>query len=226
MRVHLCAVGRLRAGPERALIDDYLMRFGALEKGTSLYLVDQEGTITPVKVQPNRKYNQFADIKPELEREMTSDSRFTVAQISKGKEISIISKHIDTTIGENDFPIQYWDHVKFLEWSRFNIYLQGFLLGIFVALSVFSIYYAYINKDLASIIYSLWLLLAIVIVLMIDLWDGNKLSEFFINFNKFSTSEDFFNKYFRTYIPITLSSYIFLIFGVISLNLKIIIRIY
>lgn len=25
--MHLCAVGRLRAGPERALIDDYLMRF-------------------------------------------------------------------------------------------------------------------------------------------------------------------------------------------------------
>lgn len=27
MRVHLCAVGRLRAGPERALVDDYLGRF-------------------------------------------------------------------------------------------------------------------------------------------------------------------------------------------------------
>lgn len=27
MRLHLCAVGRLRAGPERALIDDYLARF-------------------------------------------------------------------------------------------------------------------------------------------------------------------------------------------------------
>lgn len=27
MRLHLCAVGRLRAGPERALIDDYLQRF-------------------------------------------------------------------------------------------------------------------------------------------------------------------------------------------------------
>lgn len=26
MRLHLCAVGRLRAGPERALIDDYLKR--------------------------------------------------------------------------------------------------------------------------------------------------------------------------------------------------------
>lgn len=27
MRVHLCVVGRLRKGPERALIDDYLKRF-------------------------------------------------------------------------------------------------------------------------------------------------------------------------------------------------------
>ena len=27
MRVHLCAVGRLRSGPERALVDDYLTRF-------------------------------------------------------------------------------------------------------------------------------------------------------------------------------------------------------
>lgn len=27
MRVHLCAVGRLRSGPERALIDDYRKRF-------------------------------------------------------------------------------------------------------------------------------------------------------------------------------------------------------
>ncbi len=27
MRVHICAVGRLRGGPERALIDDYLTRF-------------------------------------------------------------------------------------------------------------------------------------------------------------------------------------------------------
>ena len=27
MRVHICAVGRLRAGPERALVEDYLTRF-------------------------------------------------------------------------------------------------------------------------------------------------------------------------------------------------------
>jgi len=27
MRLHLCAVGRLRAGPERTMLDDYLQRF-------------------------------------------------------------------------------------------------------------------------------------------------------------------------------------------------------
>lgn len=27
MRVHLCAVGRLKAGPERSLVEDYLQRF-------------------------------------------------------------------------------------------------------------------------------------------------------------------------------------------------------
>ncbi|TVS04674.1 MAG: 23S rRNA (pseudouridine(1915)-N(3))-methyltransferase RlmH [Rhodobacteraceae bacterium] len=27
MRLHICAVGRIRSGPERALIDDYLSRF-------------------------------------------------------------------------------------------------------------------------------------------------------------------------------------------------------
>ncbi|MEZ5910840.1 MAG: 23S rRNA (pseudouridine(1915)-N(3))-methyltransferase RlmH [Paracoccaceae bacterium] len=36
MRVHLCAVGRLRAGPERELIDDYLTRFDRTGRGLGL----------------------------------------------------------------------------------------------------------------------------------------------------------------------------------------------
>ncbi|MCM2561567.1 23S rRNA (pseudouridine(1915)-N(3))-methyltransferase RlmH [Lutimaribacter sp. EGI FJ00015] len=36
MRVHLCAVGRLRAGPERDLIDDYLTRFDRTGRGLGL----------------------------------------------------------------------------------------------------------------------------------------------------------------------------------------------
>ena len=36
MRVTICAVGRLRAGPEKALIDDYLSRFDRSGRGQGL----------------------------------------------------------------------------------------------------------------------------------------------------------------------------------------------
>jgi 23S rRNA (pseudouridine1915-N3)-methyltransferase len=36
MRVHLCAVGRLRSGPERALVDDYLQRFDRTGRALAL----------------------------------------------------------------------------------------------------------------------------------------------------------------------------------------------
>jgi len=36
MRVHLCVVGRLRAGPERDLVDDYLARFDKTGRAMNL----------------------------------------------------------------------------------------------------------------------------------------------------------------------------------------------
>ena len=36
MKIHLCAVGRLRAGPERMLVDDYLDRFGKTGRAQGL----------------------------------------------------------------------------------------------------------------------------------------------------------------------------------------------
>ncbi|WP_226783143.1 23S rRNA (pseudouridine(1915)-N(3))-methyltransferase RlmH [Oceaniglobus trochenteri] len=36
MRVHICAVGRLRSGPERALVDDYLTRFDRTGRALAL----------------------------------------------------------------------------------------------------------------------------------------------------------------------------------------------
>lgn len=36
MRVHLCAMGRLRAGPERTLLDDYLKRFARTGRSLGL----------------------------------------------------------------------------------------------------------------------------------------------------------------------------------------------
>jgi len=36
MKIHLCAVGRLRAGPERTLVNDYLDRFGKTGRALGL----------------------------------------------------------------------------------------------------------------------------------------------------------------------------------------------
>ena len=36
MRIHICAVGRLRTGPERVLIDDYLTRLGRTGRALGL----------------------------------------------------------------------------------------------------------------------------------------------------------------------------------------------
>jgi 23S rRNA (pseudouridine1915-N3)-methyltransferase len=36
VKVHICAVGRLRAGPEKTLVDDYLHRFDKTGRGLSL----------------------------------------------------------------------------------------------------------------------------------------------------------------------------------------------
>lgn len=48
MRLHLCAVGRLRAGPERALVDDYLTRCDRTGRALGL------GPITEHEVEDKR----------------------------------------------------------------------------------------------------------------------------------------------------------------------------
>lgn len=48
MRLHLCAVGRLRAGPERALVDDYVQRFDRVGRPLGL------GPLTAHEVEDRR----------------------------------------------------------------------------------------------------------------------------------------------------------------------------
>ncbi len=55
MRVHLCAVGRLRQGPERALIDDYVTRFDRTGRALSL------GPLTEHEVEDKRGLGMGAE---------------------------------------------------------------------------------------------------------------------------------------------------------------------
>ncbi len=55
MRVHLCAVGRLRTGPERGLIDDYVTRFDRTGRAHGL------GPLTEHEVEDKRGLGMAAE---------------------------------------------------------------------------------------------------------------------------------------------------------------------
>ena len=50
MRVHICAMGRLRAGPEKSLVDDYLTRFDRTGRGLGL------GPARVVEMEDRKRY--------------------------------------------------------------------------------------------------------------------------------------------------------------------------
>ena len=55
MRVHICAVGRLRAGPEKSLIDDYLTRFDRTGRALGL------GPVRMVEVEDKKNAGMAAE---------------------------------------------------------------------------------------------------------------------------------------------------------------------
>ncbi|HBT02307.1 MAG TPA: 23S rRNA (pseudouridine(1915)-N(3))-methyltransferase RlmH [Citreicella sp.] len=71
MRVHLCVVGRLRAGPERDLIDDYLKRFDRTGRAMAL------GPITVHEVE-DRKGGGMAAEADLLRRALPSGAKICV----------------------------------------------------------------------------------------------------------------------------------------------------
>ena len=55
MRIHLCAVGRLRSGPERTLIDDYVQRFDRTGRALAL------GPLTEHEVEDKKNLGMAAE---------------------------------------------------------------------------------------------------------------------------------------------------------------------
>ncbi|MGR3615269.1 MAG: 23S rRNA (pseudouridine(1915)-N(3))-methyltransferase RlmH [Paracoccaceae bacterium] len=77
MRVHLCVVGRLRAGPEKALIDDYLTRFDRTGRALSL------GPANVVEVEDKKNLGMKAEA--DLLRRAVPDGAVIVTLDERGK---------------------------------------------------------------------------------------------------------------------------------------------
>ncbi|MFK7940530.1 MAG: 23S rRNA (pseudouridine(1915)-N(3))-methyltransferase RlmH [Roseovarius sp.] len=80
MRVHICAVGRLRAGPEQDLLNDYLTRFDRTGSSLGLSL----GDVREVE----DKKNLGKDAEAELLRRAIPDGSVVVAMDERGQVIT------------------------------------------------------------------------------------------------------------------------------------------
>ena len=80
MRLHLCAVGRLRTGPERALIDDYLERCNRTGRALSL------GPVTEHEVEDKRGGGMVAEA--ELLARAVPQGAVLVVLDERGKTLS------------------------------------------------------------------------------------------------------------------------------------------
>ncbi|MDN5785487.1 23S rRNA (pseudouridine(1915)-N(3))-methyltransferase RlmH [Pseudorhodobacter sp.] len=80
MRLHLCAVGRLRTGPERELIDDYVTRFNRTGRALGL------GPLAEVEVEDRKAGGMEAEAVL-LSRAVPSGA-FTVVMDERGRVLS------------------------------------------------------------------------------------------------------------------------------------------
>lgn len=80
MRAHVCAVGRLRAGPERALADDYYTRFDRTGRPLGL------GPVAEIEVEDRKNLGMAAEAVL-LERAIPTGA-FLVTMDERGKVLS------------------------------------------------------------------------------------------------------------------------------------------
>jgi 23S rRNA (pseudouridine1915-N3)-methyltransferase len=103
MRVHLCAVGRLRAGPERALVDDYVQRFNRTGRALGL------GPLIEAEVEDKRGGGMPAEAAL-LERAYPAGARRVVldergAQIDSRAFAALLARHRDQGCADLAFCI-------------------------------------------------------------------------------------------------------------------------
>jgi len=80
VRVHICAVGRLKSGPERALIDDYTARFDRTGRPLGL------GPLTEHEVEDRRGGGMAAEAA--LLDRAVPDGAFLIAMDERGRQMS------------------------------------------------------------------------------------------------------------------------------------------
>lgn len=167
--------------------DDRVLRIDATNTGFNWrnaqhYVIRANGEIQTLRPQGGRgNHNNLADINPFIQPIDDSLSQFAIFHLRSGEEVTIYSRlGMQGAFPAKTFSLGIYDHASYLELRRYGLYLEGALVGILLALCIFSWYSAFQHKDATSISYGVWLFFGLFQALTLAVHDGQRLAEMFV----------------------------------------------
>ena len=152
-------------------------------KELQAHVIDAHGQITPLQVTGFvPPHNPYLSLSPQVTSLYQFKTQFPVFTLKQHEEVSILTKvKFQPVFPAKSFSIHFTDQLTYSEFRRFSLYMEGLLLGVLVALTVFAIFNAFQNKDRTNFFYALWISIAFLSVACVGVIDGNRLFEFFID---------------------------------------------
>ena len=152
-------------------------------KDLTSHIIDSAGQVKTLK--PTgfiASHNPYLSASPDVITRSQFTSQFAVFTLKKGEEIGILTRvNLNASFPTKILSINFMDNVRYSEYRRFGLYIEGLLLGILIALTIFAWFNAIQNKDRTNLFYSLWISIALLSVSTVPIIDGSRLFEFFIN---------------------------------------------
>ena len=152
-------------------------------KDLTSHIIDSAGQVKTLK--PTgfiASHNPYLSASPEVIARSQFTSQFSIFTLKKREEISILTRvNLNASFPTKSLSINFMDNERYSEYRRFGLYIEGLLLGILIALTIFAWFNAIQNKDRTNLFYALWLSIAFLSVSATPVIDGTRLFEFFIN---------------------------------------------
>ena len=120
--------------------------------------------------------NAFLEISPSTAKIADNLSQFPIFTLRAGSEVKLLTRvSFHPIFPAKSFSLNLADSASFSEFRRFSLYVEGLLLGILLALTIFSIFNAVQTKDRVNIYYAIWITIAFLSVSSLSLIDGHRL---------------------------------------------------
>ena len=147
------------------------------------FVLDAQGHIEvlqPTGLLP--PHNPYLTQSPQATSIKQFKTQFPIFTLKRGEEVAVLTRaQFQPIFPAKTFSIHFTDQVTYSEFRRFSLYMEGLLLGILLALTVFAIFNAVQTKDKTNFFYALWISVAFLSVACVGVIDGNRIFEFVFN---------------------------------------------